>query len=424
MKYAKMLLLLLVLGGAGFAIYRWWTKPAAPPVYNTSPATLAPIEESVTATGTLSALTTVVVGSQVSGIVKALHVDYNDTVTKGQLLAELDPATFETQVKQAKAELAAARVAVSNAKQSLEDTSRAQKRAEELSGKSLIADSELEAARSAALASSAAVKSAEAQVVRAQAALEQAQLNLERAKIFSPIDGLVINRAVDVGQTVAASLSAPELFSLAEDLRKMRVIANVGEADVGKLTEGMPATFTVDAFPGRTFTGSITQIRYNPTTTNGVVTYAAVIVVANEDLKLRPGMTANVKVTSERREQALVVPNTALRFTPPNVKRGSGEKSSGAKAEGKPAAGDKKLASLGDAPKSQELAPGTTRGRVYVKDGDELRSVPVVVGLNDGQQSEIVSGDLKEGDEVVLSVEGGASNQSNNRGSRGPGMRF
>lgn len=393
---------LLVFGAAGVWGYMWWTKPEPPPSYKTGQVKRSDIQESVTATGTLSALTTVVVSSQISGIVKSVHVDFNDVVKKDQVLAELDASSLEAQKQQAKATLATAQAQYSRAKVRVEDAERQVKRADELAAKDLISKAEREGAQSAFSSAKADLDSAAAQISEAQAALKLADLSLTRTKILSPIDGVIINRRVDPGQTVAASLSAPELFTIAQDLKKMRVIAEVDEADVGKLKEQMEAIFNVDAFPGEDFKGKIIQIRYSPSVAGGVVTYAAVIEVDNQDLKLRPGMTANVDIVSQKKENVLLVPNAALRFIPPE--NALKEK------ETPPKDGERK-----------EPKPGTSRGKVYVQEGDKLRPVQVILGISDDKYSELLEGELKENDVLVTEVK---KSSKSSGGAKLPGARF
>jgi HlyD family secretion protein len=392
------LVTLLIIAGAGAGLYFWATQPEPPPSYKTAELTKGSIEEKVTATGTLSALKTVIVGSQISGIVKEVYVDYNDTVTKDQLLAELDPASLEAQKVQAESAVSTALAQKKSAEAKLTEAKNFLKRAEDLYSKSLIPKAELESAQSAVEIAKAQVDSATAQIVEASSAVKISKLSTSKTKIYSPIDGIIINRKIDIGQTVAASFSAPELFTIAQDLRKMQVIADIDEADVGKLKEQMQAIFTVDAFPGEEFKGTIVQIRFSPTSTNGVVTYAAVIQVENPELKLRPGMTANVEITSTKHDNVLLVPNTALRFIPPdNV----------LKQKEKPTKeGEKK-----------DAKPGTTRGKVYIRDGDLLVGVPLVIGISDGKNAEVLEGNLKEGDEIVTEIK---KNKSGS-GSKPPG---
>ncbi len=274
------------------------------------------IAETVGATGQLQAVTTVQVGTQVSGTIQELNADFNSLVRKGQVLARLDPSLFQTQIEQARANLIRAEADLERLRVSLDDARTKLNRARELSEKKLIAQTELEAAEVAVRSAEAQLRSQQAGVTQSQASLRQNQVNLQHTVIESPIDGLVISRNVDVGQTVAASMSAPTLFILAADLTKMQVLASLDESDVGRIRPGQVVRFRVDAFPTEEFIGTVTQVRLQPTTVQNVVTYQTVIDVPNPDLKLKPGMTANVNIEIARRSNVLRVPNTALRFRP------------------------------------------------------------------------------------------------------------
>lgn len=348
-------LLAVVVGVAAFI----WGGKANASDYITAKVDRGTVEVTVSATGTVQAVVTVQVGSQVSGTVSWLGADFNSQVKKGQIIARLDPALFQAQVDNARANVANANAAVQAAQTEInnqnanvssakanQEVTRVQrddalalvKRYEGL--KDVLSGRDLEAAKAqanaaaarveqavaqvgqsqAALASSRAkVEQAKAAVSQAQAQLQQSQLNLDHSIIPSPIDGVVVSRAVDVGQTVAASLSAPTLFTIANDLTKMQVLASIDEADVGQVKPGIKAHFSVDAYPGETFSGEISQLRLNAQTLQNVVTYSAVIDVTNADLKLRPGMTANITVPVARRDDVMTVPNAALRFKPTNI---------------------------------------------------------------------------------------------------------
>jgi len=286
------------------------------PDISTSPVTRGDVVDTVGATGTLEAVTTVNVGSQVSGMIQDLLVDFNSIVRQGDVIMRLDPSLFETQLEQARANLARAEADVERHRVSVEDTVTQLKRAENLGARDLISDTELEAAQVAVRSAEAQQKSAEAQVTQARASLNQNEVNLEHTVIRAPIDGIVISRLVDAGQTVAASLQAPELFVIAADLTKMRVIANIDESDVGRIRPDQRVTFTVDAYPSEGFEGSVSQIRLEPVVQQNVVTYATVIDAPNPDLKLKPGMTATISLEIARRGNVIRIPNSALRFRP------------------------------------------------------------------------------------------------------------
>ncbi len=312
----KMLFVLVV--GAGITAYAYNVLRTTEFVPEVSTVTLTrgDVVDTVGATGALEAVTTVQVGSQVSGIIEALYADYNSIVREGEVIARLEPSLFETQIAQARANLARAEADVERLRVTLDDARAQLARSEDLSSRDLISTTELEAAQVAVRSVEAQVKSAEAGVVQSQASLRQNEVNLGHTIITAPIDGIVIARQVDMGQTVAASMSAPELFIIAADLTKMRVIANIDESDVGRIRPGQVVTFTVDAYAAEDFEGVVSQIRLEPVVQQNVVTYATVIDVPNDALKLKPGMTATVTLEIARRENILRVPNSALRFRP------------------------------------------------------------------------------------------------------------
>ena len=315
MKRSVITLVLIGVGVSAYAYYSMRTVEFIPKV-TTVTAFRGVIADTIGATGTLEAVTTVQVGSQVSGIIQNLFADFNSIVRKGEVIARLDPSLFQTQVEQARANLVRARADVERQRVSADDAKANLARAEGLAARNLIPQTELEAAHVAVRSAEAQIKSSEAQVTQAEASLNQNEVNLQHTIITAPIDGIVISRAVDVGQTVAASMSAPELFVLAADLTKMRVIANVDEADVGRIRPGQPATFTVDAYAAEEFEGTVSQIRLEPIVLQNVVTYATVIDVPNPALKLKPGMTATVTIEIARRRDVVRIPNAALRFRP------------------------------------------------------------------------------------------------------------
>ncbi len=316
-KLVVTVLLLAVIGGGGYWYYRYSRKPVAPAV-TTAQVTRGDIVETVGATGTLQAVTTVQVGTQVSGTIQSLYADFNSLVKKGQVIARLDPSLFQTQIEQARANMVRAEADLDRLKVQLSDAQTKLTRARELNSRQLIPKTDLETAEVNVQSAEAQIKSQEAQIRQAQATLNQNQVNLEHTVITAPIDGLVISRSVDVGQTVAASMQAPTLFVLAADLTKMQVLANLDESDVGRIRPNQVVTFRVDAYPNDTFHGSVSQVRLEPKVQQNVVTYATVIDVPNNDLRLKPGMTANVNVEISRASNVLRVPNAALRFRPSN----------------------------------------------------------------------------------------------------------
>ena len=297
------------------AYYNLRQGPVEPTV-TTATTSSGDITDSVGATGTVQAVTTVQVGTQVSGTISELNADFNSLVRKGQILARLDPSLFQTQIEQARANLVRSQADVERLRVSLEDARTKLTRAQELAARNLVPKTDLEAAQVAVSAADAQVKSAQAQVTQAQAALNQNQVNLDHTVIAAPIDGIVISRNVDVGQTVAASMQAPTLFVLAADLTKMQVIASLDESDVGRIRPGQPVRFRVDAYPAEDFSGTVSQVRLQPQVVQNVVTYSTVIGVPNLELKLKPGMTANVNIEIARRTNVIRVPNAALRFRP------------------------------------------------------------------------------------------------------------
>src|SRR5580765_6099547 len=329
MKRALIGLLIVLAIGAGAGAY--YIRRSAPEIQvNTSPITRGDIVDTVGASGTLQAVTTVQVGSQVSGNISFLGADFNSIVKKGQVIARLDPSLFDAQLQQARANLQQTRANLTKAQSDLErskvmltDAQQKYTRAKELAAKSLLPQSDLDAAKIAVDSAQATLSSADATVNQSQAAVSQSQasvnqnqVNLDHTVIEAPIDGIVIQRSVDVGQTVAASMQAPTLFVIAADLTKMQVNANIDEADVGRIRPGQHVTFHVDAYPTETFEGTVSQVRLQPVVVQNVTTYGTVIDVPNPQLKLKPGMTANVKVEIAKRSDTLRVPNSALRFRP------------------------------------------------------------------------------------------------------------
>jgi len=363
------------------------TRPAPAAQYKTMPVARRSIVGRVTASGTLSAIVTVQVGTQVSGRIQRLNADFNSRVQKGQLVAKIDPQLFQAAADQAEANYLAAEAAIAKAQAEARIADRQQARAKALHDESLASQSDLDNASAAAESAHASLDVARATLAQARAARNQAQVNLSYTNILSPIDGVVISRNVDVGQTVAASLQAPTIFTIAQDLTKMQVDTNVAEADVGRLQVGMPTYFTVDSFPGQRFRGKIREIRNAATMLQNVVTYDAVIDVDNTDLRLRPGMTANVTVIYAERPSVLAVPNGALRFHPsPTLgNRGAAAPSKGG-AAARPASADEK----------QETRT------IWVLRGPSPEPIAVHAGLTDGTMTEVLDGDLHENEQVVV----------------------
>lgn len=399
MKRAAIAAVVVLVAAVG--IYFWARGRGQAPVhYDTAKITRGAITARVTATGTLSALVTVQVGSQVSGRIAEIKADFNSPVKKGQVIAKIDPQLFAAAVENARANHAAAEGQLAAARVNARNAELQRQRSRKLREQKLIAQADLDTAEATADAAAANVAALEGQVQQARAQLHQAEVNLNYTTIVSPTDGTVISRAVDVGQTVAASFQSPTLFTIAQDLTKMQVDTSVAEADVGKLKPQMAATFTVDAYPNDKFKGVVRQIRNAPQTVQNVVTYDAVIDVDNTDLRLKPGMTANVTFVYAEKQDVLKVANAAMRFKPPaellqppsspSAPSGSAVAARPPRDHGAPA----------------PSMTGSDRRQVFVLRGDRPQPVSIRVGVSDGTVSEVVEGDLKEGDAVVTDVVG------------------
>jgi HlyD family secretion protein len=424
-------IVLLALVAIGVFVYRSRTTKKSGPRYVTARVSLGELVESIESTGTVQPLLSVQVGAQVSGRVLRVHTDFNRTVREGELLAELDPDPFRTRVNEARGAQASANASLARARADLVIKERDLARARELRARGLNSQADLDAALGARDLSRASIAVAQADVARTTASLASARTQLEQARIFSPISGLVISRQVDPGQTVAASLQAPTLFVIAQDLTRMRVIADIDEADVGRLREGMTVEARVEAFQGERFRGTITQLRFGSTTTAGVVTYPAVIEVPNPDMKLRPGMTATVSVTTARLENVLRVPNAALRYRPSSESASNGNGRRRALDAGVESPGP---SSGGDGGVGSEREYNTARmGRVYVLRDGQPTPVRVRIIATDGTNTAVESRELQEGTEVVTdevndsasaaAPSGGAGGSgSRSGGSRGPRM--
>jgi HlyD family secretion protein len=458
---------IVAIGAGGY----WWhlrkARADAEVHYDTVTVDQGRILAKVTATGTLSAIVTVQVGTQVSGTIAALHADFNSTVTKGELIAKIEPSLFDATAQQARANLVAAEGNLAKAKAQAVDADRQAQRSGTLLGRHLIAQADYDTAQATADADRAGVAAAVGTVEQAKAQLHQAEVNLAYTDIRSPTNGTVIARNVDVGQTVAASLQAPTLFLIAEDLRKMQVDTSVAEADIGKIASGMPATFSVDAYPTEHFNGSVRQVRNSPQTVQNVVTYDAVLDVDNAQLKLKPGMTANCTFVYAQRDEALRVPNAALRFVPPPEllarlhlggrdgrtgrhrreggapgaggaagdgsgfrRRGGGEGGDG--AGGSASGGDRDRAPREEANAGAEPATGGSGFRrggtrppdrrvVWVLRNGQPHPVPVKIGISDGSLTEVTSGELKAGDIVLTGATVGGGTATPATPARGQG---
>lgn len=343
--------------------------------FTTEAAAPANIENSVTATGSIEAVKTVTVGTQVSGIIDKLYVDYNSVVKKGQVIAELDRSNLQSQLNSAKANYAETVALCKSAESDLAYQKANYQRYKTLYSKGLISANDYEQARLNFQTASATASQRKDAISAAREEVNRAQTNLGYATITSPIDGVVISKSVEEGQTVAASYSTPELFTIAKDLRDMRVVADVDEADIGGVKEGQRVTFTVDAYPDDTFQGYVTQVRQEATTTNNVVTYEVVISAPNEDLKLKPGLTASVNIYTEETKGVLSVPSKALRYTPE-----------------KETVGGRKIKDVANA-----------KNKVWTLEGNTLVAHAVTIGSTDGVHTQILSG-IKKGQKVITGV--------------------
>jgi HlyD family secretion protein len=431
---AKLLWLVALLIVIGFVLYRCTGGDDAAPEYQTTVAGKGDVVARVSTSGSLQAVVTVDVGSQVSGRIQELYADFNSPVKKGERIAKIDPSLFEAQVVSAEANVAAARANVRRLVVTAEDAERQAKRAEEVYAGRLISETERDNSVATARAARASVEQAQSQLAQSLAALETAKTNLRYTDILSPTDGVVISRAVNRGQTVAASLSAPVIFTIAQDLRKMEVHTNVAESDIGRLKPDMRVTFTVDAYPGDPFRGRIRDIRNAPQVVQNVVTYDAVIDVENPELKLKPGMTATVSVVTDRRTDVLAVPNAALRFRPEGVPppgavaggapgqsarqgqsgAGGGEGNRRRERERRDADGDS------DGDDEGGRRPRVVKRTLYVLVDGEPVPREVITGLTDGRLTEITGGELKEGEQVIVGIVGQGQGQGQRGQQRGP----
>jgi len=382
------------LGLAGaVALIAWTLWPASERrEYVTASVERGPLVATVTATGTVNPVKSVTVGTYVSGPIQEIYTDFNSPVEQGQRIAKIDPRTFVVKVDSARAAVADAAAKVQRAEADRKLKRLQLQRSEKLAGTRVLSVNELDVARAAADQADADLKLARAEVDKARAALREAEVNLGYTDIVSPVDGIVVSRNVDVGQTVAATFQTPTLFVIAEDLGRMQVNAYVSEADVGRVRDRQAATFTVDAYPGRAFPATVDQVRNAPTTLQNVVTYDVVLAVDNSDRALKPGMTANVRIVTAKVDDALLVPSAALRFRPP----ASGDDDAGS------------VTATASARRT-EGAPGAKPGeQVYRLEGGEPVAVPVEVGLSDDTSTQIVSPTVKPGDRVIVRLKSGA----------------
>lgn len=336
--------------------------------YQTKAIKRCTITEFVEASGTINPVNTVSVGSTVSGLIKEIYVDYNDVVKKGQILAQIDPANFEATVQQNQAQINNAQANVAKL-QAVADFDRQQYiRYKNLYAKNFVAKSELDEKYSTYRSDLAQISAARAQIKQYQASLKTAMTNLGYTKIIAPVDGTIISREIDLGSPVAASFQAPELFTIAQDLTKMQIEVSVSEADIGNVHEGQDVTYTVDGYPDMNFKGKVTQVRLSPTTESNVVTYTVIVDVNNEDLKLKPGMTANVSIITDRSENVLCAPNIALKFTP------------------------------------DINGPKYKNQGIWILDKGKPKRIEIRTGANNDTNTEIISDKIKEGTEVITAI--------------------
>ena len=338
--------------------------------YETQPIEKHTITQVVEASGTINPVNIVSVGSTVSGPISKIYVDYNSMVKKGQLLAEIDPRLSKQTVEQNRAAIASAQANLRDMQANAEMSRKTIRRYQNLYKRNFVPKSELDQAINDYKSDMAKISSARADIAKAQAQCRGAELSLSYTKIVAPVDGMIISREIDVGQAVAASFQAPELFTIAQDLQKMQIEVNVSEADIGKVKEGQDVEYTLDGYPDTTFKGKVTQVRISPTTVSNVVTYSVIVGVDNKDLKLKPGMTANVSIITAKHENVLCVPNFALKFTP--------------NPEG----------------------PKYEKQGIWVLIKHHLKRIEIATGLSDDSYTEVISPYIKEGDTVIVGIKG------------------
>lgn len=403
----KVVIAALILAIVAVSAYFVLSKREPEQKFKTAKVERGDIVSAVSATGNLAAVVTVQVGTQVSGTIQKLFVDYNSPVKKGQVIAQIDPALFTAQVEQTRGNYLNAKANLQRAKADLADARRTLERNRQLMKDGVVSQSELDTADNRYQMALATVQGAEGSVAQTRGAFSQAETNLRYATIRSPVDGIVVSRNVDVGQTVAASFQTPTLFTIAQDLTRMEIDTSVDEADISRVKVGQQVGFTVDAYPESRFAGVVRQVRNAPVVTQNVVTYVVVIDVDNKDLRLKPGMTANVSIETARKDNVLKLPSAALRFRPKKGKDGKDAKETKERQAGQ------------GQPRKKEAGQ-----QVYLL-GLENKPVPVPVktGIGNDGQVELISGNLKENDEVI--VEQVSQQQKKPSGMGGPmGPRF
>ncbi|WP_373503973.1 efflux RND transporter periplasmic adaptor subunit [Aestuariivirga sp.] len=388
---ALWLVLLVALAAAGVAWYLWSQGQTATVDYQTAPVTRETLVVKVQATGNIQPTTQVDVSSERSGVIRTVNVEANSLVKKGDVLAELDTERLLAELARVKASIAAAEARVADTRATLLEKQLAFKRAERLSKQGISATQDLDTARAAQARADAGVLAAEADVAVAKAELTMQNTDIHKMRILSPVNGIVLKRTAEPGQTVASSLQAPVLFTLAEDLARMQLEADIDEADIGAVKTGQKASFTVDAYPGQSFPAVIDTIEYSPKVTDNVVTYKAVLTVDNSALLLRPGMTATAQIVTQELPDALAVPNAALRYAPPKTAESRGFSVTNL--------------FIPRMPRAQKSAnpPANGERTLWILESGAPKPVMVKTGVTDGKQTEVISGDLAPGAQVILS---------------------
>lgn len=398
-KYIISAVVVLIAVGAGL----YFVKSRKPEItYKTASLEKGTIISTVSATGNLSAVTTIQVGTQVSGTIQKLYVDYNSRVKKGQTIAEIDPSLFNAAVEQSQGNFLSAEANLQKARVTVADAARTLERNKKLLSEGIISQGDFDLSETAWQAAKASVKAAEGGVAQTRGALMQARTNLRYSIIRSPVDGVVISRAIDVGQTVAASFQTPTLFTIAQDLTKMQIEVSVDEADISRIKLGQQVTFSVDAYPEQKFLGKVVQIRSAAIVTQNVVTYVVVVNVDNSEMKLKPGMTANVSVVVAKKDDIIKIPAAALRFKPKS------EEKKPAESKGKP---DASVSPAGKSVREGGGKPGDKKGGggqiVYLLKEGKPTALSIKTGIAGSGSIELVEGALKEGDEVIVEQSGG-----------------
>jgi HlyD family secretion protein len=385
----KIIFSIVILAVLGAGIFLFFKRSDNDLKYRTDKVDKGDITATVTATGLVNAVTNILIGTQVSGTIKDIYVDFNSKVKKGQVIALIDPAVFEAQVNQARANLLSAKASLERAETTFADDKRTWERNKALFAENLVAKRDFDTAETNYENSRSQVTTAKAGVAQSEASMSIAETNLRYTRIVSPVNGIVVSRNVDVGQTVAASFQTPTLFNIAQDLTKMQINSSVAEADIGKIKVGQPVEFTVDTYPDSPFKSSVFEIRNAPITVQNVVTYDVVVKVDNPDLKLKPGMTANVSIVVSSKKNVLRIPNSALRFRPSEKK---------------------------DLAEKKEKGSG-----IWVLENNKPKRIPINTGMSDGTFTELLSEEIREGQEVIVESLVKPKNQSR---TSGPSMRF